>query len=237
MQTIRTVVTLGRGLRKRHDLRVRQPLASVTVVTRSSEEQAAVESHSALIAEELNVQSVEVHADEASLVDLEAKANFKELGPRYGRDMKRIAAVIASLDHDTIAALLDGETLESDGFTLAGGDLVVTRSPREGTVVATEASISVALDTDISDDLAVEGVARELVNRVQGLRRQLDLDVTSRIDLVWSSSHAPIAAAFATHGAMISAEILAETINEGENDGKSFAIGDTSVVLSVLAEG
>jgi isoleucyl-tRNA synthetase len=150
--------------------------------------------------------------------------------------MKRVAAAIASLDHNTIAALLDGETVELDGFTLAGGDLVVTRSPREGTVVATEASISVALDTEISDDLAIEGVARELVNRVQGLRRQLDLDVTDRIDLVWSSSDAPIVAAFATHEAMIAAEILAETIVEGENHGEPFAIGDANVMLSVLAD-
>jgi isoleucyl-tRNA synthetase len=235
MQIVRTVVTLGRGLRKHHDLRVRQPLAKVTVVTRSPEEQTAVESHSALIAEELNVASVNVHANEAGLVDLGARANFKELGPRYGREMKRVAAAIASLDHDTIAALLDGETLELDGFTLAGDDLVVTRSPREGTVVATEGSISVALDTEISDDLAVEGVARELVNRVQGLRKRLDLDVTDRIDIVWSSSDAPVAEAFSTHQDMIATEVLAETITEGENDGEPFAIGDINVTLSVSA--
>jgi isoleucyl-tRNA synthetase len=233
MSTVRTVVTLGRGLRKRHELRVRQPLSTVTIVTRSLDEQAAALSHSALIAEELNVKHVDVHADEAGLVDLEAKANFKELGPRYGKDMKKIAAVIASLDHQTIAGLLDGAEQEVDGFTLTAADLVVTRTPREGTVVATEGSISVALDSELSESLAVEGAARELVNRIQGLRRQLDLDVTDRIRLTWSSGDGTIAAAFATHGDMIAAEVLAETISEDSIDGEIFVIGNAEVTLTV----
>ena len=233
MATVQTVVTLGHGLRKRHDLRVRQPLATVTVVTRSLEEQAAVLGHSALIAEELNVKHVNVHADEAGLIDLAAKANFKELGPRYGKDMKSVAAAIASLGHQEIAELLDGMTHDVDGFTLTAADLVVTRSPRDGTIVQTEGSLSVALDTEISDNLAAEGVARELVNRIQGLRRQLDLNVTDRVDLVWASPDESIGAVLATHGDMISSEVLAETMIEGTPDGEVFTIGDTTVTISI----
>ncbi len=233
MATVRTVVTLGRGLRKRYELRVRQPLATVTIVTRSPNEQAAALSHSALIADELNVKRVDIHTDEAGLVDLGAKANFKELGPRYGKDMKRVAVAIASLDHRSIAALLDGEDMEVDGFTLTAADLVVTRTPREGTVVATEGSISVALDTQLTEVLAIEGAARELVNRIQGLRRQLDLDVTDRIDLTWSSSDGTLAAAFATHGDTIAAEVLAETISEDLIEGETFQVGNAEVTISI----
>jgi len=168
MATVRTVVALGRGLRKRHDLRVRQPLSSVTVVTRSPEEQAAVTNHSVLISEELNVAEVEVHANEDGLVDLEAKAKFRELGPRYGKDMKTVAAIISNLDHDAIVGLLDGRSVSVDGFTFDQDDIVVSRTPLPGTVVASEGSISVALDSTITEHLEIEGLARELVNRIQG---------------------------------------------------------------------
>ncbi len=233
METVRTVVTLGRGLRKQHELRVRQPLETVTIVTRSDEQQRAVTDHAVLIAEELNVKHVEVHADEAGLVDLTAKANFKELGPRYGKDMKRVAAVIAGLHHETIVSLLDGEDCRIDGIDIGASDVVVTRQPREGTVVATERSLSVALNTSISDDLRIEGVARELVNRIQGLRRDLDLDVTHRITVRWSSDDQDAAAAFGTHGEYISGEVLAETITEAPNEGTTFELGDTTVQLSI----
>jgi isoleucyl-tRNA synthetase len=231
--TVRTVVNLGRGLRKRHDLRVRQPLAGVTIVTRSVEEQNAVTNHAALIADELNVGRVDVHDDEAGLVDFEAKANFKALGPRYGKEMKRVAALIASLDHRTIADLLDGSTYSSEGIVLDASDIVVSRIPREGTVVASEGSISVSLDTEISGELAVEGMARELVNRVQGLRRQFDLAVTDRIDVLWASADELVSTAFETHRDMISAEVLAETLTEEPNEGRTFTIDDATVTLSV----
>jgi isoleucyl-tRNA synthetase len=233
MATTRSVVALGRGLRKRLDLPVRQPLESVTIVTRSLEEQQAVTNHAALIAEELNVRLVDVHADEAGLVDLEARAHFKELGPRYGKDMKRVAAIIASLDHETIVDLLDGGSHTSDGVTVTSADIVVTRSPRDGTVVATEGSISVVLDTKISEDLAVEGVARELINRIQGVRRQLDLNVTDRIDVEWSTTSRIVATAFDTHGDMIASEVLARTMTEAPNNGEPFTIGESTVTLAI----
>jgi isoleucyl-tRNA synthetase len=231
--TVRTVVNLGRGLRKRHDLRVRQPLTAVTIVTRSAAEQDAVTNHAALIADELNVGRVEVHDDEAGLVDLEAKANFRALGPRYGKDMKRVAALIASLEHATIADLLDGSTHSSEGIELRASDIVVSRVPRDGTVVATEGAISVALDTEISEELAVEGMARELVNRVQGLRRQFDFAVTDRIDLRWTSPDGPVSAAFDIHRDMIATEVLAETMTQEPNKGETFTIGDATVTISV----
>jgi isoleucyl-tRNA synthetase len=186
-----------------------------------------------LIADELNVGRVDVHDDEAGLVDLEAKADFKALGPRYGKDMKRVAALIASLDHGTIADLLDGSTYGSEGIVLDASDIVVSRIPREGTVVASEGSISVALDTEISEALAVEGMARELVNRVQGLRRQFDLAVTDRIDVLWASTDESVSAAFDTHRDMIAAEVLAETLTEESNEGEIFTIGDATVAISV----
>ncbi|RLE13826.1 MAG: isoleucine--tRNA ligase [Actinobacteria bacterium] len=233
MATVRAVVNLGRGLRKRHDLPVRQPLASVTVVTRSTREREAVTSHAELIAEELNVAAVEVHDDEAGLVDLGAKANFKVLGPRLGRDMKTVAAIITNFDHDTIVTLLDGGTVSVNGFTFTEADIVVSRSPRSGSVVAAEGSISVALDSTMTDSLRTEGVARELVNRIQSMRRQLDLDVTDRIGVVWSSDHPVVISAFEQHADMIAGEVLADSIAySADAPGEEHDLGGGTVRLS-----
>ncbi len=234
MTSVRTVVNLGRGLRKRHDVRVRQPLNTVTIVTRSAAVQRSVASHATLIADELNVRSVEVHHDEAGLVDLSAKANFKVLGPRLGKDTKSVAATIAQLDHDTIAALLDGKSCDLDGLAITLEDVVVSRSPREGTVVASEGAVSVALDTTIDDDLQMEGIARELINRIQMTRRQLDLDVTDRIVVRWSSDDGAIAEAFTRHCKLMMSEVLATDIAQATNlDVDALVVAEAQVRIEV----
>jgi isoleucyl-tRNA synthetase len=212
MAASRTVVNLGRTLRRRNDLRVRQPLALVTIVTGNPELRRAIETHTALIAEELNVHAVNVHDDEAELVELSAKADFRRLGPRFGNETKTIAGAIAGLDHDAVAELLSDGEVTIDDEVLTAADVVITRNPREGTVVATEGSITVALDTQLSQDLLTEGVARELVNRIQMIRRSEGRAVTDRIRLRWASDAASIVEAFRVHDAFIAGEVLATAI-------------------------
>lgn len=217
MAATRTVVNLGRTLRKRNDLRVRQPLNLVTIVARDARLRRAIEAHAGLIAEELNVRTVKLHDDEADLVELSAKADFKRLGPRFGKDTKAVAATIANLDHDAVAELLDSGEIEIAGEALTAEDVVVQRSPREGTVVATDESITVALDTQLTDELLVEGVARELVNRVQMLRRSEGFEVADRIRLEWASDDPSIIHAFNVHDLFIAGEVLALTIERVES--------------------
>ncbi len=212
MDTVRTVVNLGRALRKREDVRTRQPLRSVTVVTRDPAHMAAIESHADLISEELNVHDVLVHANEGGLVDLEARPNYKQLGPRYGKEMKAVASAIESLDHDTIISLLDGSDVTIGGYALTGEDVIVSRIAREGTAVATEGSVSVALDTSLDPDLEVEGMAREIVNRIQGARRDAGFAVTDRIVVRWTSNDPLVTEAFSTHDTLISSEVLASAL-------------------------
>lgn len=237
MAASRTVVNLGRTLRKRNDLRVRQPLMRVTIVTREPELRSAVERHMALIEEELNVRSVKVHDDESDLVELTAKADFKRLGPRFGKETKAVAAAIAELDHDTVAALLDTGVIMIGGETLTVEDVVIGRNPREGTVVATDGAITVALDTHLTEDLIVEGIARELVNRVQLLRRTKGLDVADRIRLQWSSDDASIVGAFKTHDAFIAGEVLANVIERHDAiTAEPTSIDGADVVLRIAAD-
>ncbi len=217
MAASRTVVNLGRTLRKRNDLRVRQPLALVTIVTTDPTLRRAIETHTVLIAEELNVHAVKVHDDETDLVELSAKADFKRLGPRFGKETKTVARTIADLNHHAVAELLDTGEITIGENVLTAEDVVVLRNPREGTVVATEGSITVALDTHLTGDLLIEGVARELVNRVQLMRRSEGFEVADRIRLLWASDDASIVDAFDVHNAFIAGEVLAAEIRRDDS--------------------
>jgi isoleucyl-tRNA synthetase len=233
MDTVRAVVNLGRALRKKNELRVRQPLGLVTVISRDPGLREAVTSHGELIAEELNVRRVEVRDDESDLVRLSAKADFGRLGPRLGAGTKEVAAAIADLDHETVTALLDGATVTVSGEVVTLDDIVVARAPHEGTVVAASGPVTVAIDIEVTDELRVEGVAREIVNRLQTMRRDLGLDVTDRIAVSWSAEDAVIGEAFGVHGALIGSEVLAISITETEVDGEITDIDGRRVYLTI----
>jgi isoleucyl-tRNA synthetase len=218
MRTVRQAVSLGRGLRVGAGHRVRQPLARFTVVSHDDAMRSAVNDHADLIADELNVKEVATSDDEASLAHLSVKPDYRALGPRFGKDMKQAASEIEALPPETVQALLDGDTVEILGRVVALDDVVVEREPRSGLVVAAGEGLSVALDTELTDVLVVEGVAREIVKTVQGARRDLGLDVSDRISLRWSSDDDQIIAAFAEHGAWIAAETLATSVDTGTGD-------------------
>ncbi|MEA2002930.1 MAG: isoleucine--tRNA ligase [Actinomycetota bacterium] len=212
MAIVRTVVTLGHGLRKRHEVKVRQPLSHLTIITRDAVIAAAVASHESLIAEELNVASVGVDSVEDHLVHLSAQANFKALGPRLGARTKEAAAEIADMSHEKISAVLDGATHQVADAVIGADDIVVRREPRAGVVVAAEGPLSVALDVTITPELAVEGTAREIVSAIQGLRRSLRLDVSDRVRLVWHTEDPGLARALTDYESLIAGEVLATMV-------------------------
>jgi isoleucyl-tRNA synthetase len=217
MATVRTAVGIGRSLRVANDLRIRQPLNSVTVVSRDPDMLAALASHSELIADELNVKAVDTSSDEAALVTLNGKANFKALGPRYGKDVKEVAAEVEQLGSEDLHQLLEGRTVTlAGGAQLTADDVVITRQAHEGVVVAADGPLSVAIDCLLTPELLTEGVAREIVNRVQALRRDRDLHVTDRIRLLWNSTDDEVIAAFDRHADYVAGEVLTTAIERSE---------------------
>ena len=235
MDTVRSVVNMGRGLRKQHDLKVRQPLASLTVVTRDAMVAAAVDSHRSLIREELNVRDVVLEQHEGRLVALSAKPNFKVLGPALGSRMRSVAEAIEALTHDQVDQLIEGSTLEVRGERITAADVVVQRTALPGLIVAADAVYSVAIDTALDDDLVSEGIARELINRVQGLRRDAGLDVSNRIAIEWESDAEPVVDAMSRHRKLIASEVLATSIARSQpTSGVEVDINGLSAHLSVL---
>jgi isoleucyl-tRNA synthetase len=234
MATVRSIVNLGHGLRKRHEVKVRQPLTTLTVVSRDPDVVAAVTSHRDLIAEELNVGAVVIDAVEDHLVHLSAQANFKLLGPRLGAATKAVAAAIAELPHEAISAILDGNTVELGGNEIGVDDIIVHRDPRAGLVVAADGPISVALDVTVTPELAVEGTAREIISAVQGIRRDQGLEVSDRITLAWQSDDDTIAAAMSSHGDLIAGELLATRVSRAdEPQQRNIDINEATISVTV----
>ena len=170
MAAVQTVVELGRRLRADNDLKVRQPLSALRL---AGADVAGLED---LIEDELNVKSVQFVADETELCDVSFKANFKTLGKKCGPKMKVVAAAIAAMKSFGGSAVVEGVELSAE-------DVLVTRTPKAGLVVASEGEVVVGLETALSPELVAEGIAREFVSHVQAMRKEADFEVTQRISV------------------------------------------------------
>ena len=209
MDAARLVVRLGRSLRIRHSVGVRRPAAKLTVLTGDPETAAAVERHRSMIADELNVKRIEVSADESSAVELTAKPNYKTLGPRLGKEVQNVARALAAATGEQLAVFLETGEMTAGGHRLRAGEVAVNRTPRPGTAVASEGGVSAVLDIEPTPELIAEGLAREVVSRIQNIRREMDLEVTDRIRVEYHAADGPLADAVAAHAGFIAGEALA----------------------------
>jgi len=184
VELARAIVALGLTLRERERIGARRPLGTLTVVSHAP---AIVEllrrRDSSDILGELNVKQIAVSGDDSALVDLSAKPNLKLLGKRLGNKLKAVATALQAVDPQALRAFAAGGTLEVEGEVLRGEDVLLVRAPKPGLVVASEGALTVALDTTMTEALKLEGLAREIVNRVQNLRKTADLDVSQRISI------------------------------------------------------
>jgi isoleucyl-tRNA synthetase len=237
MEVVQTVVQLGRSLRREYDLKVRMPLHGIHVATRDMSLKQNIDELKHLVMEELNVKEVWFGEEETALATYSAKPNFKALGPRLGSRIKAFAARVAQLETGEITTILAGEILSVDldgeTFDMTADDLLVTRHPREGQAVASEGSIVVALETELTPALECEGLARELVSRVQNLRKQEGLDVSDRIHLRFRGTEA-VQTAVSEHRTFIMGEVLALEISDEPNlTGETLELNGEQAVLSL----
>lgn len=184
MQMAQKICSLVLSLRKRHNLKVRQPLASIMIPC-DDKTQSEMEKVRNLILSEVNVKEIKYLSLQNNVLSKNIKANFKVLGPKYGPMMKSIAKAISEFAQSDIAKIeIEGKyTLNIEGkeIELALTDVEITTKDIEGWVVANEGNLTVALDVTITEDLKKEAIARELVNRIQNIRKDSNFDVTDNI--------------------------------------------------------
>ncbi|HBM17016.1 MAG TPA: isoleucine--tRNA ligase [Lentisphaeria bacterium] len=181
-----TAVSLGRYLRTKREIKVRQPLSKAIFICHEESILKLMEGTVDIIKDELNVKSVEFMRNEEELVDRSAKANFKLLGPKVGKNMKEVAERITKLTNHQIVNIINDKVVAlvlSSGSKIEIGrdDVIIVRKEKEGLTAATEKNITVALDINLTKELKEEGFAREIVSKIQNKRKEMNLDVSDRI--------------------------------------------------------
>jgi isoleucyl-tRNA synthetase len=224
MERAQTIASLVLSLRAKEKIKVRQPLQKIMIPIDSQEQKAEIEAVADLIKHEVNIKEIELLEDASDILVKQIKPNFKVLGPRYGKDMRFIAKEISALEMPDIKKIEQNGSLEMElnekKIILGLEDVEITSQDIEGWLVANEGALTVALDVTLTDELREEGIARELVNRIQNLRKDSGFEVTDKID-VQLQNDAQIAAAIASNEAYIKSETLTEelqimdTVNNG----------------------
>ncbi|MBR6540629.1 MAG: class I tRNA ligase family protein, partial [Bacteroidales bacterium] len=175
------------ALRKKVNIKVRQPLAKIIIPVLDPKIQEQLEKVKNLVLSEINVKEVEFITNTEGLITKKIKPNFKTLGKKYGKMMKDIAAAFAQFSQSDISAIEASENytfaLPAGEVTLDKADYEITSEDMPGWLVATEGKLTVAMDITITDALKKEGVARELINRIQNLRKEKDFEITDKVEV------------------------------------------------------
>ena len=187
MQKAQTISSLVLSLRQKEKIKVRQPLQKIMIPVQDEKERNEILAVSDLIKSEVNVKEIELIDEGSSLLVKQIKPDFKVLGPRFGKEMKAVAGAISAFGQEEIAALeKEGEIsiyINEKSTILALADVIISSQDIEGWLVANANGVTVALDVTITPDLQNEGIARELVNRIQNLRKESGFEITDRIEI------------------------------------------------------
>jgi len=182
VRAVQRLVSLGRAARSKANIRVRQPLGAVYVRLQTSAEAAAVQPLADQVLEELNVKQLHIIQQDSDFFEYQVLPNLPVLGPKYGREVGRIQAALRDADKAVLVREVSaGRAVTLDGFELQPDELLVSMSGKPGYAVAEEAGYAVAVTTEITPELADEGLARELVRRIQEMRKSAGFDISDRI--------------------------------------------------------
>ncbi len=226
------------SLRRSESIKVRQPLQKMMVPALKPEVAELIKSIEDIVLAEVNVKELEILRDVQGVLVKKAKPDFKKLGPKYGKLMKPIAGAVKNFDQDQIEKLEEKGVLDleigGEKIALALGDVDIETEDIQGWLVATEGGLTVALDVTISDELRYEGIARELVNRIQNLRKDSGLEVTDRISLQILKND-EISKALAQNRDYIASETLANEVIEKEEmiGGLELDLGEVQTAIAL----
>lgn len=214
-QLVKRICSLGRAARAKAQIKVRQPVAEVVVKTRGETEEESLRRNEQLVLDELNAKALRIVRDETEIVTYSWKPNLPVLGKKYGAGVAEIRGGLAEMDASAIVeATRRGQGLEVVGFTLEAEDILLDAQDAEGFAAAVEAGYAVAIDIAITPELADEGLAREIVRRVQDMRRDAGFDLADRITTYYGGGE-DVARVMGSFGDYIRAETLSTEMVAG----------------------
>lgn len=238
MENAQTISSLVLSLRAKEKIKVRQPLQKIMIPIDNQQQKEEIKAVSDLIKHEVNIKEIELLEDASDILVKKIKPNFKMLGPRFGKDMKLISNAISNFSAEDIKNIEQNGTLDVEingkSVTLELGDVEITSQDIEGWLVANEGALTVALDVTITEDLRKEGIARELVNRIQNLRKDSGFEVTDRIDVQLQNDES-VKAAIASNEEYIKSETLTEELQimDKVNNGIDIAFDEVNTKLFI----
>jgi isoleucyl-tRNA synthetase len=239
MAVAQQIVNLTRSLREKSRLKVRQPLRKILIPVLTPQERRDIQLVEGIIKEEINVKAIDFVTDETSeIIKKKAKPNFKVIGKKYGNMTKLAAEEIKKLDNNKITEIEKSHSIvikidESD-FQIDLEDIEIYSEDIEGWLVASENGVTVALDTQLDDQLIKEGIAREFVNRIQNLRKDSDFEVTDRIEIQFSASEKTSEAILFMKN-YISNETLAESIESVDIiEGTTIELNEENLIVKLI---
>ena len=242
MDIAQRVSSMVLALRRKVNIKVRQPLTKIMIPVLKEGFEQQVDAVKPLILSEVNIKDIEYLTDTSGVLVKKIKPNFKALGPKYGKIMKQIAAVINTFTQDDIAAIERDEkydiTVADQNVTLTIDDVEILSEDIPGWLVASEGKLTVALDINVTPELKMEGIAREMVNRIQNIRKDSDFEVTDKIK-VYVNRHEAINSAIDTHAEYIASQTLAVSVELSEglsvDDGKEIELDqEVTTIIKVV---
>jgi isoleucyl-tRNA synthetase len=214
---VQRMVSLGRGARAKAQVKVRQPLTAAVLVPRTEAERAALLRLAEQVADELNVKRVEVVIDPGDRLAYTLRPNLPVLGPKFGAQVGAVRGALQQADAAAVVrAMRAGAPIELGGYTLAATDVLVTVEAAAGWAAQEESGYAVLVDATLTPDLLAEGTAREIVRRLQDLRRDAGLDVSDRIHVSYRVGE-PLRRVIERHGAYIAQETLALSLEAADD--------------------
>jgi len=239
MELAQNISSMVLSLRKKSSINVRQPLAKILIPVLDKTFQERIELVKDIILSETNIKDIEYITDAAGFIKKKIKPNFKALGPKVGKDMKSVAEKVSNMSQEELTAFeAEGKYLVPDtDYVILLEDVEIIAEDIPGWQVTNLGNLTVALDVTLTDALKQEGLSRELINRVQNLRKELNFEVTDRIT-VSLQNHNLIAAAVAQNKAYICAEILADQFNLAVDiiNGNKIVIDDVELQISIAKQ-
>ena len=229
---MQNIILLGRQKREQVKIKTKIPLCRLTIIHESQDMLDEIARLEGYIASELNVKSIEYTTDEGKYINLYAKPNSPVLGKRFGKAFNQYRLLIQDLDARALNQLQADGSLELDGETFSTEDILVFREAKEGNEALSNRFISIDIDCTLNDDLVDEGLAREVVNRIQKTRKDIGLEVTDRISVTFHADN-KLAAAIEKHRDYIAGETLCNTFVAGEAGDHAFDVDGNALALKI----
>jgi isoleucyl-tRNA synthetase len=242
MEIAQRIVFLARSLREKAKIRVRQPLRRILVPVLSPADRRDIQYFEEIIKEELNVRTIEFVSGDTDIVRKSAKANFKTIGKKFGKITQLVANEIKNLKPQQLKQLeLEKElklNIGGNDVILNSEDIEIVSEDMEGWLVASEANVTVALDTQMDEELLQEGIAREFVSRIQNLRKNSGFEVTDRISIEYNATE-NFQTAFNAQNEYIKNETLALTLkfNDKLSTGEDIEIDEIFIKVKIVKVG